>query len=128
MSFTTRRKPKRIGNTTNLDPVYSGEALTPEVHDILAQCPRGDYQYNLLMQAWETWSGSSIMGKAANWTTRYAVSRRNLLKRIRSKLQVFGWSAETFLIRGDGGGPYRRELLIIAPDGSLFDWATVPRR
>lgn len=50
------------------------------IDDALAQA-RGSYQRNLILGR-ETWSGSSLKGKAAKYGLHYARSRRALLERL----------------------------------------------
>jgi hypothetical protein len=50
------------------------------IEEALALC-RGSYQRNLVMGQ-ESWSGSSLQGKARNWGTSYFRSRKALLRRI----------------------------------------------
>lgn len=82
------------------------------LHDAILATARGDYQQALLA-GYETWSGSTLRGKARNWSSRYASSRRALEERIRrvaaeagAKVEWTGGTAKT--------GPRR---LVVIHDG-----------
>jgi hypothetical protein len=82
---------------------------------ILAQA-RGQYQRDLL-NGHETWSGSSLKGKASSYGARYAESRQNLLARINDALPDW-YDADTKLVYGGTPKRWRRELVIEGPDGT----------
>jgi len=71
---------------------------------------RGSYQRDLL-HGRETWSGSSLQGAASSYGYHYAVSRRNLLDRIRG----LGYDAVTELRLIDSR--WRRVLIV---DGAIW--------
>jgi hypothetical protein len=103
---------RSVPTTDTLDQVE----LPQEIADIVYGCARGSYQSGLL-QGYETWSGSSLQGKASSYGARYAESRDNLLSRIDDALPV-GYSATTELVLGGSPKRWRRELIIRTPDGA----------
>jgi len=97
--------------------------LSEETEATIRACARGSYQRDLL-DGLESWSGSSLKGKAGQYGARYHASRQALLARINTRLprgvyceptHVFcewraRWVVELLLYYGDGSasivGPY----------------------
>lgn len=67
---------------------------------------RGSYQ-RALLEGDETWSGSTLKGKAREWGARYDRSRRELVHRIAIVIP----GAHVPLVRGEDGRA-RRELVV----------------
>lgn len=93
-----------------------------EVEQIVQGCARGRYQLGLLYGS-ETWSGSSLRGKASDWGSRYAQSREGLINRIYDALPN-DWLARVLPV-----GRYRKLTLRlvqkVADDKYIvYDWLT----
>jgi hypothetical protein len=88
--------------------------IPEEIRAAILECPKGEYQSNLL-NGTETWSGSSLKGKAKKWLTRYSASRNNLIKRINMAIEPCGYEAYTLLILDETSRRYKRTLVIERP-------------
>ena len=91
---------------------------TEEIKSLaLSQC-RGDYQAALIHGS-ESWSGSTLRGRASSYGAVYARSRTNLIRRIRAALPA-GYDAGTDLLltERDGARRWRRHLVVRAADGT----------
>lgn len=89
-------------------------ALPEHVERAIWHAPRGTYQESLL-EGRETWSGSSLRGKAREYAGKYAASRAALLAEINRRLPD-GWTAATEIL------DRRRVLVVTSPDGQRFTW------
>jgi hypothetical protein len=56
---------------------------TEQATELALKCARGCYQRNVIL-GFEALSGSTLRGKAARYSGRYAASRANLLKRVQA--------------------------------------------
>jgi len=61
------------------------EVLLADVEDLIRAQARGSYQQDLIAGR-QIWSGADLTGAAANWGSRYANSRHELLTRINAAL------------------------------------------
>lgn len=75
---------------------------------------RGTYQRDLLAGR-ETWSGSSLRGKARRYGAKYAQSRWSLVERIKASLVGSGWTVRSKLVLVDSR--WRRCLVAVSPAG-----------
>lgn len=93
--------------------------MLPSRDDLLGAC-RGVYQVSLVGGG-ETWSGSSLKGRAAAYAGRYAESRRNLAQRIGGEIR---------LVLVVGRVPRWRSMLVYRDGGRVYvlkhDWEEVP--
>ena len=80
----------------------------------LATCARGSYQ-SALLEGKQIWSGSDLEGRARSYGSRYAVSRRNLLTRIKSV-----YKADLILAKHPDHKNKIKQLQIATPFGVLF--------
>lgn len=62
---------------------------------VLLSCAKGSYQRDLI-KGRETWSGSTLRGKALDWSCKYTKSRTSLLNRIIEESLVRGWVVGSF--------------------------------
>jgi hypothetical protein len=70
-------------DAATLEPVgYGWTEATDRAYELAVECARGCYQRNLLSGR-ESLSGSTLRGTAASYGIHYAVSRSNLLARVR---------------------------------------------
>ena len=88
------------------------------IYEATRGCVRGHYQRHLL-EGSESWSGSSLKGKAQNYGARYADSRAAFLARIQAAVADLGATADSELVKCDDGRN-RRRLLIRALDGRVI--------
>ena len=95
------------------------DEIPTEITDAVWGCVKGSYQRDLLLGR-ETWSGSTLTGKAATYGGRYRDSRRDLVARIRATLRPFGWHAATALVLRDSR--WHRELVIVDSIGTRYVW------
>jgi hypothetical protein len=77
-------------------------------------CAHGSYQQSLLLGI-ETWSGSSLRGKAKKYGLEYSKSRASLIARIRSVLPE-GWTAGVCQIGR------QCELVLTDSEGVRYVW------
>ena len=95
--------------------------LPAEIRAAILDTGRGSYQDDLLAN-WETWSGSSIKGKARQYAARYAQTRQDLLGRIWDAISPHGYQSGTALILLGDPRRWTRRLVITAPDGTTYLW------
>ena len=98
----------------------STETIPHAVSAAVLSAPRGSYQSDLLYGS-ESWSGSTLGGKASNYADSYTDSRRSLVMRIRAALPE-GWSAANELVL-NLSRRWQRRLVLRGPDGEALDWA-----
>lgn len=99
----------------------------PTIDEALA-LTRGKYQRNLILGN-ETWSGSSLRGKAARFGVHYAKSRRALLDRLEANdighLQIGPRGKIIFVLGDPPGGWTQRRVAVgyawIRPDPTFLD-------
>lgn len=89
-------------------------AIPETVTAAMIGAARGSYQRALLTGE-ETWSGSSLRGKAGRYAGRYARSRSSLVERIQASLVGSGWTVESKLVLRDSR--WRRCLVAVSPAG-----------
>ena len=100
--------------------MLSGKMLPDKLVTAIDNAARGSYQ-SALLRGDETWSGSSLKGKARTYGAAYASSRYGLLRRVNRSLAVRwpGWHVETALVATDRT---RRQLVVVGPGGGRFAW------
>jgi len=93
-----------------------------EIESLILAQAKGRYQADLLRPAfYETWSGSTLQGKAKNYGGRYGRARKNLVDRINIRLQDQGWfGAYTDLVWDLDRKRWVRELILIGPRGGEY--------
>lgn len=99
-------------------------APIPEgIREIVLSAPgeRSYYQHDLL-NGEESWSGSTLRGRARSYAGHYAASRQGLLDRIRTALEPEGWSADVPLVFDDESRRYTRKLVLTGPEGKPYIW------
>lgn len=89
-------------------------AIPETVTTAMLAAARGTYQ-RALLTGQETWSGSSLRGKAGRYSGRYARSRWSLVERIKASLVGSGWTVESKLVLRDSR--WRRCLVAVSPAG-----------
>lgn len=100
----------------------AGEASIPQaIVDAVHACATGDYQRSVLSGR-ESWSGSTLTGKAKQYSGKYAASRTALEERIVGALRPLGWTARTEIVARAAGGRGRRELVLTALTGERYVW------
>ena len=88
--------------------------MTSKDRERVLACARGRYQMALLTGR-EPWSGAGLRGEAGRYASQYAISRANLVARIRG---IFPGAASKLVLSGEGRSRrWRRELVI---DGEVF--------
>lgn len=99
----------------------------PTIEDALALA-HGCYQRNLIRGS-ETWSGSSLKGKAAKYGAHYARSRRALLERLVDNDIAFltiGERGKITLVLGEPPGTWTQQRVAVGtawvpPGPSMLD-------
>lgn len=66
------------------------QAQTSPNFELAQACAKGSYQESLL-DGEEAWSGSTLKGKAREWSSRYSKSRNALEKRLKAAGVVFSF-------------------------------------
>jgi|GEM_PF-4949610 len=95
----------------------TNERLTrDEIEDILYAQARGSYQRSLILGT-ENWSGSSLKGKAREYSGRYAQSAGRLLKRCQEALGPYGCKVYTKRVPTGGRKKTIRRLVVEPPEG-----------
>ena len=94
-------------------------SVPAEIIDTIRSCPRGCYQ-EALLDGREAWSGATIRGRAWKYGAHYHRSRVGLVRRANAALRHHGWSASTALVLR--GGRWHRDLVLVAPTGTIVPW------
>jgi len=90
--------------------------LSEDTEKTIRACARGSYQRDLL-DGLESWSGSSLKGRAGQYGARYHASRTALLKRINARLPR-GMYCEPTHVYSESRARWVVELLLYYGDGS----------
>jgi hypothetical protein len=93
--------------------------MDEKLREDMMACARGSYQRGLL-NGYECWSGANLMGKAKDYSFHYAISRRNLLKRLQVVADKHGVDIEDELVLRGKPLRWHRELTVKLPDGRMF--------
>lgn len=92
--------------------------IPANISNLVSSAARGDYQKELLTGE-QSWSGSTLKGKAREYSGRYAESRRALVDRIGEKLAGTGWKAESEIVKELRGA---RRLVLTDAAGVKHVW------
>lgn len=99
-----------------------GQAVIPQgVVDAVHGVAVGAYQRSVLSGR-ESWSGSTLTGRAKQYGGKYAASRSALEARIQGALRPIGWTARTEIVTSGAPARGRRELVLTAPTGERYVW------
>ena len=90
-------------------------SLTNAEKAAIITCAKGSYQIGLLSGI-ESWSGSTLRGKARHWGAAYWRSRLSLVNRIQAALPHYEVRCQLVLVPSNGGG--RRWTRCLTIDGA----------
>lgn len=95
--------------------------IPTEIREAVEACARGSYQQALLAGR-ESWSGSSLRGKASSYGASYGASRAKLLAAIQGAMRPMGWDARTAICEPAEGGRAQRQLQLRPAGGDWITW------
>jgi len=100
---------------------HAADRVPDIVSKAIHACARGCYQAALLAGR-QNWAGSDLSGKANKYGSHYARSRAGLIARIEDAIADYDWSVRSELVYHGSPKRWRRELVLISPDGERLIW------